>query len=477
MFHTTAEESNNRPLKKLRAACDVCHQGKTKCSGEHPCAGCLQLGQRCSYSVSNRIGRPKGARNKKTLDRASRHQSSIDIGNTSDEKDTSWRGQPAVALHWQEEAWNSSMLSPANMDYGISKGTASVRTFQGNTPDGRLFATNDEDLQSFLDSLGSFTGSSSSPSRSIRTSRKPQYGYNGSVLKSQSKDGDAPNYPSVAATTGADMEPAATRGGQNSADIWGRSSWTTPVQDPSTAIAEPSIPDPFSPPLSQTCSCLQQNADLLCRLKALNTQHASPPVDILLVGANQALASWKSLLRCRNCQQNEDQEVLFLSVMSIRVILRSLQDLCLGADERNVSIEDVGMSSSPDAGTTASSSRTNSTEKHDRVRSTVGVYEVTGVERMLVTDLLISRTLGKIRVVVCRLRERSESARRNERRVSMSTRTSNISSDNDDHGTEGEIELLQQLLNSLDGTVRRLMRWLRSSINGDASDCGDLGKD
>lgn len=47
--------------RKLRSACDLCHQGKTRCSGGNPCTGCQNSGAECTYSVSNRLGRPKGA--------------------------------------------------------------------------------------------------------------------------------------------------------------------------------------------------------------------------------------------------------------------------------------------------------------------------------------------------------------------------------------------------------------------------------
>ena len=59
----------NRPQKKLRSACDSCHQNKVRCSGDTPCRTCENLDMQCVYSVSNRIGRPRGTKNKKTLDR------------------------------------------------------------------------------------------------------------------------------------------------------------------------------------------------------------------------------------------------------------------------------------------------------------------------------------------------------------------------------------------------------------------------
>ena len=52
--------------KKLRSACNRCHQSKTKCSGGNPCATCASAKEPCYYSLSTRTGRPKGARNKRS---------------------------------------------------------------------------------------------------------------------------------------------------------------------------------------------------------------------------------------------------------------------------------------------------------------------------------------------------------------------------------------------------------------------------
>ena len=72
---TSQDRETNKPLsKKLRTACDICHQAKMKCSGGTPCQGCRASDHECVYSVSKRIGRPKGTKNKRTTDRASRQQ-------------------------------------------------------------------------------------------------------------------------------------------------------------------------------------------------------------------------------------------------------------------------------------------------------------------------------------------------------------------------------------------------------------------
>ena len=69
------QETNKHLSKKLRTACDICHQAKMKCSGGTPCQGCRGSDHDCIYSVSKRIGRPKGTKNKRTADRMNRQQS------------------------------------------------------------------------------------------------------------------------------------------------------------------------------------------------------------------------------------------------------------------------------------------------------------------------------------------------------------------------------------------------------------------
>lgn len=81
-------ETNKQLSKKLRTACDICHQAKMKCSGGTPCQGCRGSDHDCIYSVSKRIGRPKGTKNKRTADRMSRQQSEKDRKNHKSERET-----------------------------------------------------------------------------------------------------------------------------------------------------------------------------------------------------------------------------------------------------------------------------------------------------------------------------------------------------------------------------------------------------
>ncbi|RMJ27798.1 finger domain protein [Aspergillus sp. HF37] len=56
---------------KLRSACENCRQSKVKCnvSGNDMCIRCQRHGLQCRYGYANRSGKPKGSKNRATLQR------------------------------------------------------------------------------------------------------------------------------------------------------------------------------------------------------------------------------------------------------------------------------------------------------------------------------------------------------------------------------------------------------------------------
>ncbi|KAI1131884.1 hypothetical protein F5Y10DRAFT_261824 [Nemania abortiva] len=52
-------------VHRIRTSCDICYKGKMKCSRGNPCDTCARLGHSCSYSPSNRLGRPPKGRTRK----------------------------------------------------------------------------------------------------------------------------------------------------------------------------------------------------------------------------------------------------------------------------------------------------------------------------------------------------------------------------------------------------------------------------
>ena len=62
-------DGGSRP-KKHKAACDQCNASKVKCpGGGPPCNRCANSSQPCHYSLARRAGKPRGTRNRKTLER------------------------------------------------------------------------------------------------------------------------------------------------------------------------------------------------------------------------------------------------------------------------------------------------------------------------------------------------------------------------------------------------------------------------
>lgn len=67
-----ASEPRPRDLafpKKLRSACNACNEVKLRCTGTQPCSRCKSRNMECVYSYAARTGKPKGSKNKKTLER------------------------------------------------------------------------------------------------------------------------------------------------------------------------------------------------------------------------------------------------------------------------------------------------------------------------------------------------------------------------------------------------------------------------
>ncbi|KAL7933871.1 hypothetical protein V8C35DRAFT_302636 [Trichoderma chlorosporum] len=65
------EISASLQRRRLRSACDLCHASKIRCTGGQPCKRCCNSNLSCTYSYMAKLGKPKGSRNKRTLERLS----------------------------------------------------------------------------------------------------------------------------------------------------------------------------------------------------------------------------------------------------------------------------------------------------------------------------------------------------------------------------------------------------------------------
>ncbi|KAL8700022.1 MAG: hypothetical protein Q9224_001161, partial [Gallowayella concinna] len=92
---------------RYKAACDRCHSSKVKCpGGGPPCKRCADSSCACTYSLTARVGKPPGSRNKKTLERLHR------AGQAQRERD-SRTASVERALAVQNHSVESSSRSPS----------------------------------------------------------------------------------------------------------------------------------------------------------------------------------------------------------------------------------------------------------------------------------------------------------------------------------------------------------------------------
>lgn len=106
------------------------------------------------------------------------------------------------------------------------------------------------------------------------------------------------------------------------------------------------------------------------------SQSTASALDVMLVAVQHSLQPWHNLIRCRFCLCDDDQTVLFISVMTMRSMLDYFQRLCLPKGEKH-SPSDLFNSA---LGT---------------IR--LGNYEVTKHEQALITRILVARALDKIK--------------------------------------------------------------------------------
>lgn len=195
-----------------------------------------------------------------------------------------------------------------------------------------------------------------------------------------------------------------------------------------------------------TCNCVQNHAELLCRLKDLEQRHTMPRLDVVLSAAQEALIPWKEVIECSICQNDDNQEVLVLSGMSIRTILRALSPLCIDYYNNFISSGEAIRRQQPAVRTP------------DDMKSTIGCYQITGEERMAVTDLLISRCLDQVKLTLACFKTRLETMKAKKASSASGHSRKRTASDVDmlSKGGPADLDHLLQVWQNLENTVQML---------------------
>ncbi|CZR51451.1 uncharacterized protein PAC_01327 [Phialocephala subalpina] len=412
---TQQPQSGEQRVKKLRHACNSCHRAKVKCSRGTPCAGCAASGDRCVYSESNRAGRPRGTKNKRTLDFINANLSS----NTSSSNFRRERSRtPPQKQNSLNSAMNSGLSTPALIS-GMPTPSISPEMVNNLSFDSRnafwSFSGRFEDFSCTTDSL-------LDASSALHTS-----------TSSHNLFGSDP----ILFSNDFDKNPLGLFGQTDLSANY----FSLPLTSSSPASSDIS---------GSKCSCLQHHAKLLCRLKTLWQASTPPPIDVILDGVKQVLEPWKQFIQCHICQLDEDQEALLLSAMSFRAVLRLLERVC-NRSALDTMFNDLQIKSQQLQAWNMSMG--------NNMGLRVGNYDITGDEQSLVLDLLVSQTLGKIQFALECLKERS---------TSRTQRTPPLPSGNFDiqmserEGTP-DADYMQQLLGDLECTVQDLHRGLKSN--------------
>ncbi|KAF2134731.1 hypothetical protein P153DRAFT_392051 [Dothidotthia symphoricarpi CBS 119687] len=275
---------------RLRSSCDACHRSKIKCTGGDPCSTCLGSQSRCTYSRGNRLGRPKGSKNKRTLMQ--------DGGNENVKAQSETTKGSADVIQWP-----STDLTSFEPDFDFNFETA----FADNFADSRLLLDSHLGEMENLNSEDRMDASrfaqnysTSDPSESLR------YDSGGSGTDTVTTP---PNYTTLPSPYRSSL--ASSKAGA-----------------PVTSIASgPS-----------DCSCLQQLIKLLYHLQDLRCSHASgPAIDAVLIGVRLAEIPWKIVMHCGHCQNGDKhKEAYLLFSMSIRILLSSVQKLSSGLFQTEV---------------------------------------------------------------------------------------------------------------------------------------------
>ncbi|KAI9872805.1 MAG: hypothetical protein M1830_001175 [Pleopsidium flavum] len=134
---------------------------------------------------------------------------------------------------------------------------------------------------------------------------------------------------------------------------------------------------PRSHARGEICACLQSQADQLCRLRAIEQRQQPVKLDMMLHHTMLVMKSSEKLLHCTICRK--DRQVLQLTVMVLQSVFGWIDCLCHSEPTRQSGLE-----------------------------VTLGNYAVSGEESNLIQTLLTSRILGRSKVVLNLLATRVE---------------------------------------------------------------------
>ncbi|KAF4537696.1 C6 transcription factor [Lasiodiplodia theobromae] len=334
--NAAAAEQAERPRLKLRSACDFCHAAKVKCSGEPVCARCQSQELPCSYSYAMRAGKPRGSRNKKTLEKQARLRQQYAAASRTTPRNDDWQNTPLDPALWVDDA-------SAGMD---------IDYFSAD-----------------------FTGGADKPS-----SPGPHAGFGttAGTINPTGPDGFADVDPFLLADDVLTPPPEPIHAQMLRAD--------REISEPGSSISSSSFSQNSS---AQSCDCFDVQTANLSALHSLHRtlqsqSSACRRIDICVQRINAALTSCRDFLRCGRCPK--DSFAVLLTISAFQLVLRLFEHLV--AQRQQQSNSDSAM----DTATGATVSSGNSTGVPPCL---IGEYQVSEEEYTAIRTVLVRRALQK----------------------------------------------------------------------------------
>ncbi|KAJ5412814.1 hypothetical protein N7465_005119 [Penicillium sp. CMV-2018d] len=361
-------EVNNQ--RKVRAACDVCHGMKMKCSGGDPCIGCAKSKQVCLYSEPNRLGRPKGSKNRKT------------------------------------QQWNQRRGSIGEAERSRTNSVNRERVFDDNMPAERIARSAGEIISSTEDMLAEFLNENNLPNSSEGGFLPmPEKSWDEAGLLFDKLGSDIgfryDDFTTPVMPTSYENDLCRTMPG---VDLSFLETGSGGSQDPASTLTEDVRLPLFSGENHDKdpnyCSCLDHQTKFLCELKKTECKRSETAVPLLLQATQDSQALWERLSNCFPCQRDQDSVAVLILAMGLRSILQGLQSLL--SRQRSSPGSSSAWSGSSSGGSLlfdqAGVESINRRLHHPAANTIrVGSFQIPHDEQAFLTHVLIARTFSKLK--------------------------------------------------------------------------------
>ncbi|KAI0130234.1 hypothetical protein BJ170DRAFT_307253 [Xylariales sp. AK1849] len=284
-------ENSDTGTRRLRRACNLCHQMKLRCTGTNPCARCQDTGCECVYALAAKLGKPKGARNKKTLQRLQNKEQAT----------TETASPERTAPSPPNSQINSPTCFEPETDITVVDWDSLLSGPMTNSDTDTLFRFDEPDSAISMSEVDPMVG---------------WHTPGNNIFKSSSDS----------------LSPPLTR--KDTSEAWFQQMGTG-ADDP-MSIFELSEESKQHEHHASACNCLRLQFESICHLKSMEKEQLILRSDTDFATTFNALATSLNLLNCTRCQS--DRETIEIIIMAVGLVFRRLQSLTdadlLGTDMR-----------------------------------------------------------------------------------------------------------------------------------------------